>query len=171
MSLVPANFTLASFTAVLRSESLRCIRVAVERRWLPPVPEALVYYFSTLDHRFAFSDDHSQVTVPPETFLTEGELLPHLFREKDGHFRWEILLSPFALTGKETVIEVSLRDPEWTNQIITGKYAFPHEPFQLRGPSLPPGHREGDPIPMVSLPRLRTASDLPDRDSNLSQTA
>jgi hypothetical protein len=159
--LATANFTLATFTSLLRSESLRCIRQAVERRWLPSVSEAIVYYFSDIDRRFAYSKDHSEVTVPPETVLTERELLPHLFREEDGYFRWEIVLSPFALTEMETVIEVRLRDPIWTNQIITGQIAFPHEPFQLAGPDLPASWKDGDPFPPVSLPRLRTGSVFP----------
>jgi hypothetical protein len=157
MPIATANFTRTTFAALLRSESLRCIRMAVERQWLPPVPEAVVYYFPTIDHRFVFSEDHSEVTVPPETLLTAEELLPHLLREEDGKFRWEIVLSPFALTGAETVVEVSLRDPNWTNQVMTGKLALPHEPFQLHGPALPAGWKESEPIPMVSLPRLRTA--------------
>jgi hypothetical protein len=53
------------------------------------------------------------------------------------------------------VVEVGLRDPNWMNQIIIGEHAFPHEPFQLRGPSMPPGWRDRDPTPTVSLPRLK----------------
>jgi hypothetical protein len=94
----------------------------------------------------------------PATLLTEQELLPHLFREEDGYFRWEIVLSPFAVTDRETVIEVLLRDPDWTDKVLTGKHAFPHEPFQLHGPAKPFSCREGDPMPMVSLPKLRTGN-------------
>jgi hypothetical protein len=162
MTLAPANFTRATFAGLLRSESLRCIRVAVERRWVPPVPEAAVYHLPTVDQRRAFSGDRSEVVVPPETLLAEEELLPHLFREEDGHFRSEIVLSPFAVTDLKTVIEVSLRDPDWTDKVITGEHAFPHEPFQLHGPALPAGWREGEPTPMVMLPRLRTGSVPPD---------
>jgi hypothetical protein len=161
MSLAATNFTLTTFRALLRSVSLRCIRLAVERKWLPPVPEALIYFFSDCDNRVAFSKDHCEVTVPPETLLNEGELLPHLFREADGFFRWEVVLSPFALTEKETLIEVSLRDPNWANQIITGEQVFPHEPFQLHGPALPASWSHGEPFPTVSLPRLRTGFPLP----------
>jgi hypothetical protein len=158
MSLAPAHFTRETFTALLRAESLRCIRVAVERRWQPPVPEVVLYYFPAIDYRLAFSEGRSEVVVPPGTLFREEELLPHLFREEDGHFRWEIVLSPFAVTGQATVIEVSLRDPGWTDKVITGEHAFPHEPFQLHGPALPPSWREGEPTPKVLLPRLRTGS-------------
>jgi hypothetical protein len=155
MSLALANFTRSTFETLLRSESLRCVRVAVERRWLAPVPQTVLYYLPNLDHRRVFSEDHSEVVVPPGTLLTESQLLPHLFRDEDGHFRSEIVLSPFAVTGGETVIEVSLRDLHWTNTIIEGELAFPREPFHLQGPALPASWREGEPIPMVSLPRLR----------------
>jgi hypothetical protein len=158
MSLVQADFTRETFAALLRSESLRCVRVAVERGWLPLVPEAVVYYFPDLDHRRRFNEDRSEVVVPPATLLTEEGLIPHLYREADSHFRWEIVLSPFAVAGRETVIEVLLRDPTWTNQVITGEHAFPHEPFQLHGPALPASWREGEPTPMVSLPVLRVGS-------------
>jgi hypothetical protein len=158
MSLATVHFTRTTFEELLRDESLRCIRVAVERGWLPLVPDASVFYFPAIDHRFLVNKDDLFVTVPQTALLTGEELLPHLFREEDGYFRSAIVLAPFALTAKETVIEVSLRDPDWTNQIITGKYAFPHEPFQLHGPAIPVGWREGEPYPMVSLPRLLTAS-------------
>jgi hypothetical protein len=158
MSLVRASFTHATFAALLRSESLRCVRVAVERRWLPPVPQSVMYYFPTLDHSFAFNEDHSEVIVPAGTLILEEELVPHLFREADGYFRSEIVLSPFALTGQETVVEVSLRDPDWTDQIITGTHAFPHEPFQLHGPAMPGLWRGGEAIPMISLPMLQVGN-------------
>lgn len=92
--------------------------------------------------------------MPVESIPTESGLLPHLFREEDGQFRAGIVLSPFALTDSDTVLEVSLSNPDWTNQIITGKLAFPHEPFQLNGPGLPVSWKEGDSMPAVLLPRL-----------------
>jgi len=141
MSLVRANFTLETFAALLRSESLRCVRLAVERGWLPLLPESVVYYFPDIDHRFRFNSGRVEVVVPPATLLTEEELVPHLYRETDSHFRWEIVLTPFAVTGRDTVVEVLLRDPAWTNQIITGERAFPHEPFQLMSPALPASWR------------------------------
>jgi hypothetical protein len=150
-----ADFTRETFAVLLRSESLRCVRLAVERGCLSPVPDAVLYYFPAVNHRWVFNEDQSEVVVPPETLFTEEELLPRLFREQDGHFRWEIVLSPFAVTERETVIEVDLRDDGWTDRVITGEYAFPHEPFQLHGPALPPGWRVGEPYPMVSLPKLR----------------
>lgn len=151
-----AIFTRETFAELLRLESLRCVRVSVERGWLNSVPEGLVYYFSGIDHRRGYSEDSSEVIVPLETLLTAEELLPHLFRESDGYYRSDIVLAPFAVTESESVIDVTIRDPEWTNEVLTGERAFPHEPFQLHGPALPPSWRAGDPIPKVSLPRLRT---------------
>jgi hypothetical protein len=72
MSLTPANFTRETFAALLRSESLRCILVAVERRWLAPVPDAVVYYYPTVDHRRAFSEDHTEVVVPGDVAHRAG---------------------------------------------------------------------------------------------------
>ena len=161
MALVRADFTGETFAALLRSEALRCVRVAVERGWLPPLPKELVYYHPDIDHRCRFSDDRSEVVVPPAVVLAEEELVPHLYREADAHFRKEIVLSPFALTEQWTVIEVSLRDATWTDQVITGEYAFPHEPFQLHGPAMPASWRAGEPYPTVSLPALRVGS-VPD---------
>jgi hypothetical protein len=160
MSLETAHFTRDSFASLLRAESLRCVRKAIENKWLPPVPEALVYYFPSGHQPERFSEGSSEVTVPVESILSEGGLLTHLFREEDGHFRAGIVLSPFALTDQEIVVEVSLSNPNWTNQVITGKLAFPHEPFQLNGPRLPASWKSGDPILLVSLPRLRTSSTL-----------
>jgi hypothetical protein len=158
MSLAPANFTRATFAALLRSEALRCIQVAVERRWVGHVPETVRFYFPVVNHRHVFSEDGSEVVVPPAALFTEEDLLPHLFREADGHFRSEIVLSPFAVTDWETVVEVSLRNPNWTDKVITGEHAFPHEPFLLHGPALPASWRQGEPTPVVSLPRLRAGS-------------
>lgn len=155
MSLTTAYFTPASFAALLRSESRRCIRTGTERGWLPAVPEAVLYFFPTGDRCYDLGQDESEVTVQPDSLFSEAKLLPHLFREEDGWFRREIVLSPFALSDGATVIEVALLDPAWTNQVVTGKLAFPHEPFQLRGPRLPPDWREGQPMPMAALPKLR----------------
>jgi hypothetical protein len=119
------------------------------------VPEAVVYYFPTVDHHHTYFNDRSEVGVSERSLFTENELVPLLFREEDGHFRSDIVLSPFAVTERETVIEVCLRNSGWTNMVITGAQAFPHEPFQLSGPALPPSWRDGDPTPMVSLPKLR----------------
>ncbi len=153
-----ADFTRDTFAALLHSESLRCIRTSVRRGWISPVPEVVVYYDSGIDHRLTYSADHSEVIVPPATLLTAEDLLPRLFREEDGHFRRAIVLAPFAVTGRETVIDVTIRIADWTNEVITGEQAFPHEPFQLHGPALPASWRAGDPTPRVTLPTLRTGS-------------
>ena len=118
----------------------------------------MAYYFSEIDHRREYRADHSEVVVPPATLLTAEDLLSRLFREEDGHFRCAIVLAPFAVTGRETVIDVTIRDPDWTDAVITGGHAFPHEPFQLHGPALPASWRADDPTPRVTLPALRTGS-------------
>lgn len=157
-SFARADFTRGTFAALLHSESLRCIRTSVRDGSLSPVPEVVVYYCSGIDHRREYSADHSEVVVPPATLLTAEELLPHLFREEDGHYRRWIVLAPFAVAGGKTVIDLTIRDPDWTNEVITGDHAFPHEPFQLSGPALPASWRAGDPTPRVTLPALRTGS-------------
>jgi hypothetical protein len=149
-------FTRETFAALLRSESLRCLRTSVARGWIAPVPEAVLYYLSHLDRRIAWAADDTAVTVPSATLLTEEELLPHLFRDEDGHFRGEIVLAPFAATEAAAVIDVTIRVAEWTDTVFAGEQAFPHEPFQLHGPALPPSWRTGDPTPCTALPRLRT---------------
>lgn len=156
MPIARAEFTGETFAALLRSESRRCLRTSVGRGWIAPVPEAVLYYVPHLDRRIAYGADRAEVTVPPATVLTEAELLPHLFRDEDGHFRREIVLAPFAATEQAAVIDVTIRQPDWTDQVITGERAFPHEPFQLHGPALPPSWRSGDPTPCTTLPRLRT---------------
>ncbi len=158
-SFAKPGFTRGTFAALLRSESLRCIRTAVRRGELSPVPEEeVVYYCSGIDRRREYSADGSEVVVPPATILTAEGLLADLFREEDGHFRRLIVLAPFAVTERATVIDVTIRIPDWTNEVITGERAFPHEPFQLQGPMLPRSWRMGDPTPLVTLPALRTGS-------------
>lgn len=155
MELTRVDFTRETFATLLRSESLRCVLVAVERGWLRSASDTIVYYFSDIDHRCSFNQDRTEVVVPSATILTEDELVPHLYREEDGYFRWEIVLWPFAEFAGRTVLEVSLRDSAWTNRVITGKLAFPHEPFQLFGPDMPESWREDEPHAPVSLPMLR----------------
>ena len=125
---------------------------------MAPVPEAVIYYFSAINPDRDWDDDFAGMVVPAETILTEVELIPHLFREEDAHFRRWVALGPYAVTERETVIDVSIRDGAWTDTRITGEHAYPHEPFQLSGPPLPGTWREGQPKPLVTLPRLRTGA-------------
>jgi hypothetical protein len=132
MPFAPADFTRESFAEALRSEASRLLRHSVGAGLLAPVPEALVYVLVAPGRWSEFSEDGTEVTVPEESHLTEDALLPHLFREEDGHVRGEITLAPFAVTEGATVIEVEIR-AGWTDRVHSGSLASPREPFQLRG--------------------------------------
>ena len=151
------TFSRVEFRGLLQRESKRCVEVAIEKKWLIPVPLKFKYYLSAIDRRFKLQD--GRFLVPETTLLEEETLLPHIHRENDGWFRSEIVLSPHSLIDEFTVIDVRLRDDQWVNSVIVGELAFPCEPFQLRGPALPPTWREGDPSPMATLELLEPVAE------------
>jgi hypothetical protein len=148
-------FTPDEFADRFDAACLYCVETAIARNWLPAVPLDFRYHCGVFDHRFHLSADWQHKHVPAVTLMPRDTLLSHLQRDSDGfHHSW-INLSPMALLGSATVITVSFNRDDWVDFVFADDLAVgEHEPFQIRGPALPPGWSDGDPIPCVQLPLL-----------------
>jgi ketosteroid isomerase-like protein len=134
-SLVEKSFTPDELTALL----VRASQHLVERCrtvYCDPAPPADFCFVSA--------------PVASSGLLTAADVVRQLL-QGDGSFRDWINLSPVAVAGDRTVLEVDYPD-RFTTQLIVGTLAFPFEPFHLLGPAIPPDGVPGTPPPKVTLP-------------------
>ena len=122
------------------------------------IPDAVQYF---VPGTFGAWEQDGRVHIPRSQVRDAASVVPLLLRD-DGWFQAWINLSPVGVLGDSTVLQIDVPG-RWTDRVIVGELAFPHEPFHLLGPSIPPGLDHGDPVPR-GLPEVA----VQDRSPSLS---
>jgi hypothetical protein len=152
MKLVEETFTKQAFLEMFLKEVTRCVKRCNEESCIGPLPNELLFYrvFNTDEQEW--ETGLGKVKLPNARLLVKPEkVIDTLLNEKGWYPEW-IHISPFAVTPNHLVIEVCPSENITNKRFIES--SFPKEPFQLRGPSLPPDWRPNQPIPKVKLPSL-----------------
>ena len=140
VSTIDVAFSRAEFKALLISAAEHLVRRCRELYCDPPPPE-----------NFVFAIHGGVHTAGPRRCLDPDDVLRELLRD-DGSFRDWINLSPEAIVGDSTVIELCFAT-DFTKRLLIGPLALPFEPFHLLGPNLPPDMDPEAPPQKVPLPQ------------------
>ena len=145
------TFTKKEFMGMFMSELNRCYKNCIEKSCKGPIHDNIKIYTPIDNIELEREYGLEKLKLPESALLTIEQAVERIHRD-DGWYRIWINISPLAVTANELIIEILYSD-KWTNKIIVESYA-PVEPFQLRGPALPPNWRIGDSVPRVKLPIL-----------------